>query len=50
MLKYDMITQYEIDTNSYISKSIDEGNFTIDIFGDLRKALDTVDRNILLQK
>ena len=33
-----------------ITKSIDDGKYTIRIFMDIRKAFDTIDHNILLQK
>ena len=40
-----------IDANNFISSSFDKNNFvTGTIFVDLRKALDTVDHNILINK
>ena len=33
-----------------ITKSIDDGIYTIGIFIDIKKAFDTIDHNILLQK
>ena len=33
-----------------ITKSIDDGKYTIGIFIDIKKAFDTIDHNILLQK
>ena len=63
MLKHNIITDIRygfksnhstahalIDANNYISTSLDKGNFTMGIFLDLRKAFDTVDHDILLQK
>ena len=33
-----------------IQKQLDAGNYTPGVFGDLKKAFDTVDHNILLEK
>ena len=63
MLKHDIIinSQYGfkgnhspvhalIDANDYISNSLDKGSFTMGIFVVPRKAFNTVDHKILLQK
>ena len=33
-----------------IQKQLDAGNYTVGVFVDLKKAFDTVDHNILLEK
>ena len=38
------------DASNYITSNLDKGHFTIGFFIDLRKALDMVDHNILLNK